>query len=51
MFSGICQTCVGPFFRVSADNETVVEAEWEVGETRFGLRKCLEVEVRARKSW
>ena len=50
MFSGICQTCITPFFEASTDKKEV-DVGWEVGETRYGLRKCFAVEVRALGSY
>ncbi|KAJ7630636.1 tubulin-tyrosine ligase [Roridomyces roridus] len=41
LFVAISRTCVVPFFKPEAG-----DAEWSVGETRHGLIKCLDEEVR-----
>ncbi|KAF8584494.1 tubulin-tyrosine ligase, partial [Ramaria rubella] len=47
MFKAMAKVCIGPFFGVRG-----CEWEsWKVGETREGLRKCLEVQVRGREGW
>lgn len=47
MFQAIANVCIGPFFGV----EGCRWANWEVGETKEGLRKCLEVHVRGLGAW
>ena len=46
MFLGICEAIVVPFFA-----EHKVHEGWEVGEVRYGLYKCLSVQVRGSKAW
>jgi hypothetical protein len=53
LFDGIAYSCVKPFFRQGeqgGEGKNEVQ-NWQVGEERFGLRKCLEVEVRAQGGW
>jgi hypothetical protein len=42
LFTAIGEVCVQPFF-----NSKLEELEWTVGETRHGLIKCLDQQVRA----
>jgi len=42
LFVAIRKACVEPFFSIGA----LLEAEWAIGETRHGLIKCLDEEVR-----
>lgn len=44
-FHGIAEVCVKPFLFPDEDNKT---NDWKVGETRCGLRKCLDVQVHGR---
>jgi tubulin---tyrosine ligase len=43
LFSSIGKICVEPFF--NKENNPEIK-DWAVGETKFGLRKCLEIQVR-----
>lgn len=45
MFEGICRAYVAPFFDMTE------EEQWEVGDVRWGLRKCLSVRVRGGGGW
>lgn len=47
MFEAIAKVCIGPFFGVAGYKWE----SWEVGETKEGLRKCLEVGVRGLGAW
>lgn len=49
MFEGVAHACVVPFFDRSA--EATPTEGWAVGEERFGLVKCLEVQVRGQGGW
>ena len=55
MFYGICKACVEPFFRgVDAQKagKGVEQADkWDIGETRWTLKKCLDVQVRGERGW
>jgi tubulin--tyrosine ligase len=42
LFIAIGNVCVEPFFDRAQDREGGM-AVWDIGQTRFGLRKCLEV--------
>ncbi|KAJ7275351.1 tubulin-tyrosine ligase family-domain-containing protein [Mycena haematopus] len=42
LFTVICQVCVEPFFNAKSE-----ELDWTIGESRHGLIKCLEHQVRA----
>ncbi|KAG8999588.1 hypothetical protein FRB90_012037, partial [Tulasnella sp. 427] len=46
LFESMAKTCVSPYFYAPADDSAL--EEWKVGETRDGLRKCLDVQVRER---
>ncbi|KAG8897853.1 hypothetical protein FRB99_007869 [Tulasnella sp. 403] len=43
---GMTNACVGTFFSGTAPKDG-----WQVGESRFGLRKCLSTEVRGSGAW
>jgi len=47
MFKAVARVCVGPFLGV----EGWEWEKWEVGETKEGLRKCLEERVRGAGGW
>jgi tubulin---tyrosine ligase len=47
MFTAIAKVCIGPFFGVQGCRWE----DWQVGETKEGLRKCLEVGVRGVGAW
>ncbi|KAG8931722.1 hypothetical protein FRC01_000924 [Tulasnella sp. 417] len=46
LFYSIAKTCVRPYF--SSSSEANAQEGWVIGETRDGLRKCLDVQVRER---
>lgn len=50
LFKSIGKVCVAPFFHIDGDNERETK-NWEVGETRDLLRKCLDVNVRGAGGW
>ncbi|KAG8870014.1 hypothetical protein FRB97_000431 [Tulasnella sp. 331] len=45
-FQGVANVCVRPFLFHLDAIEDADETDWTVGETRYGLRKCLDVRVR-----
>ena len=47
MFTAVARVCVGPFFGIDGCEW----GTWKVGETKEGLRKCLEVGVRGIGAW
>ncbi|EJD47828.1 TTL-domain-containing protein [Auricularia subglabra TFB-10046 SS5] len=49
MFEGVVRACVVPFF--DRDSGATATEGWAVGEERFGLVKCLEVQVRGQGGW
>jgi hypothetical protein len=44
LFLAIGKVCVEPFLINGLERDTTA-GDWPVGETRYGLRKCLEMEV------
>lgn len=48
LFIAIGKVCLTPFFTDRYKGEPEVESlrDWKVGETRHGLRKCLQADVR-----
>ncbi|KAG8951617.1 hypothetical protein FRC04_005904 [Tulasnella sp. 424] len=46
LFGSIAKACVHPYF--SSSLEAGGQDGWRVGETRYGLRKCLDVQARER---
>jgi len=49
LFIAIGKVCIAPFFSAENNQGQSVNAgfpDWHVGETRYGLRKCLEIDVR-----
>lgn len=52
LFHAIGKECVEPFFQKSDEAQREAASEvWEVGQTRNGLRKCLETQVRGTRGW
>lgn len=47
MFDAIAKVCIGPFLGVQGCRWE----SWNVGETKEGLRKCLEIGVRGLGVW
>ena len=53
LFIAIGKVCVAPFFSTQTYRDMDADVrfpDWSVGETRHGLRKCLETEVRGRSA-
>jgi len=54
LFISIAQVCVNSFFSTKSEGAGTggdrVEG-WEVGEVKFGLRKCLGMEIRGKTGW
>lgn len=50
LFLGIAKACVAPFFQADV-NGTQKELQWNVGNTKEHVTKCLEVQVRGADGW
>ncbi|KAH7921796.1 tubulin-tyrosine ligase [Leucogyrophana mollusca] len=54
LFSAIGKVCVRPFVGVSGNGtneEDVKEVNWGVGDVRYHLRKCLDLQIRGSGGW
>ena len=50
LFKSIGRVCVEPFFREDTSAKLIME-NWDIGETREHLQKCLDVSVRGSGGW
>lgn len=46
LYIAIGKVCVAPFFSMEIHPDQGGHSDWDVGEMRHGLRKCLHVETR-----
>lgn len=51
LFVAIGKVCVEPFVSAKCTGTRTEEKGWSVSETRHGLRKCLDLEVRGPGGW